>query len=309
VEIRLDYPTWFEFANNWLRHALNAGDRLPASAGPMRSWFSISTDMPIAFVMVTWIVCILMIIFAYFAGRNLQRNPGWFQNLVEMMVSGGDNFVRSVVGPDGSTYTPFILTLWLFIFLGSFIGIVPGFVSPTANINTTVALAIIAFLYVNYVSVRKVGLASVVKGFFPPPLWMAPFVGCIEIISHIIRPLTLAVRLFGNIFGEDVVIAVLAGFGLLAMAWTKVVPIPVQFPMMFFSVFTDIVQASIFCMLTTIYIALLTGHGHGPDHGSDHGGDHGHDHGHDHGSGEHAAAAIADGRVGTNGRAAARAAH
>ncbi|MCA1596783.1 MAG: F0F1 ATP synthase subunit A [Chloroflexi bacterium] len=228
---------------------------------PLRGWLHAGSDVPMDFVIMTWILCLVLIVVCCLVARNLQRIPGRGQNLLEMLVLRVDTFVREVIGPHGSDYTPFILTLFVFILVGSMLGIVPGFASPTANINTTAALAIVAFLYVNYHAIRMVGFGPFVKGFFPPPLWLAPLLGPLEILSHIIRPLTLAVRLFGNIFGEDVVIVVLALFGLGAFkAWH--VPLPLQLPMMLFSLFTDIVQAAVFCMLTTIYISLLTSHGH-----------------------------------------------
>ncbi|MDQ2730214.1 MAG: F0F1 ATP synthase subunit A [Armatimonadota bacterium] len=248
-----EIPTFFDKfsanANSPLGHLLG----IDAKAHP---------DLHLNFVVVTWIVCAIMIITAAIVGKNLQRVPGKFQNILENVYLIADDFVTGITGPEGTGYTPFILTLFLFIFLGSFIGIVPGFAATTSNINTTAALALFAFAYVNYHAIRTVGLASFIKGFFPPPLWMAWLIGPLEIISHIIRPLTLAVRLFGNIFGEDVVIATLTVFGVAIVVAGHQLALPLQVPMVAFSVFTDMVQGAVFCMLTTIYIGLLTSHGH-----------------------------------------------
>jgi len=270
-ELQEGPKTWFHvFASGPLRHALGL-DPKPGAIGA-------SVD----FVVVTWVVCAVIILGAYLIGRNLNRIPSSVQSALELFVEYGDNFVRGVIGPTGAIYTPFILTLFVFILLGSVFGIIPGFAATTANINTTIALALVAFIYVNYHSIREVGIVPFVKGFFPPPLWMAPLIGPLEILSHLIRPVTLAVRLFGNIFGEDVVIIVLAGFGISAMRglWhvgtgsnSFTVGAPIQVLMTMFSVFTDLVQSAVFCMLTTIYIGLLTSHGHGghDEHHASHG--------------------------------------
>ena len=228
-------------------------------------------SISLAFVLNTWILCVLLMLGALIVGRNLKRIPGKLQNAMEVYVAVGQGFTRGVLGAEGTRYTPFILTLFTFILVGSVLGIIPGFTAPTANVNTTIALAAVAFLYVNYQAIRTVGFVGFVKSFFPPPIWMAWLTGPLEILSHLIRPVTLAVRLFGNIFGEDVVIAVLIGFGLIEWGFNKAqfLPIPLQFPIMIFSLLTDIVQAAVFCMLTTIYIQLLTSHGHGSDHEHD----------------------------------------
>jgi len=248
VETRLEYYTWLQ---GWFE-------------GPFRHGIHASPTVPLNYIFATWVVCGLMIAGALIISRTIRRDPHGLQNLLEWLLEYVDKFIKDVVGPEGSQYTPFILTLFLFILFGSVMGIVPGFASPAANLNTTAALAIVAFLYVNYHAIRTVGLVNFLKGFFPPPIWMTWFLGPLEILSHLIRPLTLAVRLFGNIFGEDVLIAVLLGFGLTAFhSWSA--PLPVQLPIMLFSLFTDLVQAAVFCMLTTVYIGLLTQHGHGAD--------------------------------------------
>lgn len=205
-------------------------------------------------VPVTWVV-ILIICAGVIAmsGRWKTRLPGRYQAFLEFVVVSLDNFVRSIVGDEAKTLTPIIGSFFIFILLLSLFGLIPGFVSPTANINTTVALALVAFVIVQYYAITRLGFVNYIKHFLGEPLWLAPLMFPIHVIGELARPLSLALRLFGNIFGEDLVIAVLM---LIVMRLLGNALIPIQFPMMLFAIFTSFIQALVFAMLVGIYIAV-----------------------------------------------------
>ncbi|MCE5198460.1 MAG: F0F1 ATP synthase subunit A [Armatimonadota bacterium] len=210
-------------------------------------------------VAVTWLVIAILCIGAIIASRTLKlRNPSRFQAFLEFVVVSLDNFVRNIVGAESRTLTPIIGTVFIFILSLSLVGLVPGLTSPTANPNTTVALALMAFLLVQYYAISRQGFVNYIKHFLGEPLWLAPLMLPLHIIGELARPLSLSIRLFGNIFGEETVIAV---FVLIVMIVLKGFPLPLQFPMMLFAIFGGFIQALVFSMLVCIYIAVaLEGH-------------------------------------------------
>lgn len=212
--------------------------------------------------------------------RNMQRVPGKRQMLVEEVYKFLDNFVSGLIpGEAYKRYLPLVATLFLYILFMNLAGLIPGWKSPTANINVTAGLAIVVILYVQYEGIRVNGFGGYLLHFVGEPRWLGPLNFPLHIIGEAARVLSLTVRLFGNIFGEDVVVAILI---LLAAMFTKGF-VPFQMPMYLLGIFTSIVQAMVFCILTSVYIALMTtheDHGHGHGHGEERGhGDHGHEHG------------------------------
>jgi len=192
----------------------------------------------------TWIIMIGFVILALSLRGGFKMIPSGVQNVIEMIVFELAQFVDSILGKDGRKFFPLIGALGFFVLCGNLIGLIPGCVSPTVNVNTNIALAIIVFLLYQSVGVYKHGIGYV-KHFLGPVWWMIPLMLPIEIISHLARPLTLAVRLFGNIKGEDLVILVL-GF---------LVPFVLPMPMIAFAVFTSILQALVFILLSMVYIS------------------------------------------------------
>ena len=215
-------------------------------------------------VPVTWLVILILCGTAIFVSRGLRlRNPSRFQAFVEFCVVSLQGFVRNTVGDrEAKALTPIIGTFFIFILALNLFGLLPGFMSPTADTNTTVALALFAFVFVQYVAISRNGLWKYFKHFLGEPLWLCGLMFPLHVIGELARPLSLSVRLFGNIFGEDLVILVLIAIGATVL---KSVPgyflIPIQFPMMLFAIFTSFVQALVFSMLVGIYIAVaLEGH-------------------------------------------------
>ena len=214
------------------------------------------------FVAWSWVVIAGLVLFAALATRRWQLRPGRLQNLVEWIVESLNHFCRGVIGPHGDRYTSLIGSLFLYILLMNLIGLIPGFTSPTASLNMNLALAGVVFVAVQVIGIREQGLLNYLKHFAGEPLWMAPLMFPIHLIGEFAKPMSLALRLFGNIFGEDTIIVVLAMLS--AFLLPRFLPIPFQFPLMLFALFTSFVQALIFSMLTAVYIALITEHAEEP---------------------------------------------
>jgi F-type H+-transporting ATPase subunit a len=221
------------------------------------------------------LVAILLVAFGVAATRRMAAIPKGFQNLGEFIAEVMVNFTRGIIGPGGEKYVPLVGTIFFFIYVGNMIGLVPGFHSPTANLSTTLALGLIVFLYVQFLGIRARGLGGYLKHFMGPMPAVAWLLFPVEVISEIVKPFTLAMRLFGNIFGEDTVIVVLASLAIMVLPTAPVLPL--HFPIMVLGLLTCFVQAMVFSLLTCIYIALQTHHD--DDHGH---AEHGHEPAHAH---------------------------
>ena len=209
----------------------------------------VGIDMTIVFN--TLFVMALLAFFSFLATRRTEVYPGKTQNVMEVIIGGFDGLLNEIMGHNGRKFFALISTLGLFILVSNLIGIVPGFESPTSNINTNASMALIVFLSTHVVGIKEHGL-KYFKQFMGPVWWLTPLMLPIEIISHISRPLSLTFRLFGNIKGEDIVLLVV----LFLVPWF--VPLPV-FVLM---VFTSVVQTLVFMLLAMMYIAGAMEEGH-----------------------------------------------
>ena len=215
-----------------------------------------------------WLVMLILWALSYLTTHRLREVPGPLQNLMEVMVEMFQGLLESIIGHHGRRYLPLIGSLGLFILFCNLLGLVPGMKSPTANINTTAALAAATFFAYNYIGVREVGAITYLKHFLgpvgelPKPLLiimgpvMIPVFIMVEVIGHLSRPVSLSIRLFGNIFGEDAVILIL--FFLF--------PLIAPIPMMGLAIFTSVIQTVVWVMLATIYIAGAVEGAHGEGH-------------------------------------------
>ena len=218
-------------------------------------------------------VALFMVVLGFLFTRKLHDVPKGFTNLGEWLAESMRNFTVGIIGPGGEKHVPIVGTIFLYILLMNLIGLIPGFHSPTSNITITLALGVSVFIYVQYWAVRNNGLGGYFRHFMGPSLGMGGhkfpelfwLIGPIEIISELIKPFTLAVRLFGNIFGEDVILVVLAGLAG-SLAGSAFGFIPLHFPIMFLAMLTGLVQATVFSILTCIYLSLVSPHGH-DEHG------------------------------------------
>lgn len=195
-------------------------------------------------VLYTWLVMVILIVVAFLASRSISMVPSGVQNLMEVVVTGIDGLIEETMGKEGKAYFPLIATFALFILVCNLIGLVPGFYPPTANLNTNAALALIVFVLTHVVGFRKHGIGYL-KHFMGPIIWLAPLMFVIEIIGHIARPLSLTLRLFGNMYGHEVVL----------MIFLALVPLFLPIPMMLMGVLIAFIQTFVFTLLAMIYIA------------------------------------------------------
>jgi len=206
------------------------------------------------------------------------ENPGKLQIILEDVVGTIAGLLTEWLGPTGVRYLPLVGALGLFILASNYAGFFPGLMSPTSNINVTVGCAITTWVFYHLEGFRRQGVGNYLLHFaFPPgvPKWMFLIMLPIELISHTSRVMSLSLRLFGNIFGEELVIAVIASL------------VPYLMPIIVMPLFliTSGLQAFIFVLLTIIYLQGAThvehGHDHGdPSHGSEEEhGTPGHEHG------------------------------
>ncbi|MFQ5456444.1 MAG: F0F1 ATP synthase subunit A [Nitrospirota bacterium] len=212
------------------------------------------------------IIIIILAIIAKMATREKKMVPGKFQNAVEIIVEGLDSFVCSVIGHDGRRYTPFIGTLFLYIFCMNMLGLIPGMKSPSANINTTLGLSFSVFLYVQYTGITRLGLIGYIDHLLGRPrdlvgFLFIPLMFPLHVLEEFIKPISLALRLFGNVTGEDSLIAVFLGIGIVILSFIhSPIGFPLQFPFMLLAVLTGTIQALVFSLLSTVYISMMLPH-------------------------------------------------
>lgn len=193
----------------------------------------------------TWLVMTLLIFVGWTVGRKIELIPEGGQNFFETVLGGLEDFMVGIVGEEGRFVFPLIASLALFILCSNYMGMIPGLYAPTANLNTTLACAIIVVVYTHIIGVKFHGV-KYIKHFMGPVLWLVPLMMPIEIIGHLARVMSLSIRLFGNIFGEELVLAIL-----FFLAGIYLAPLP----MMVLGLFTGFIQAFIFCVLSMMYFA------------------------------------------------------
>ncbi len=192
------------------------------------------------------LVAIIVLLVAKLAVKKLDVIPKGMQNVMELYLGGVLSMGKDVVGEEyARKYLPLVATIGLFVFFSNLIGIIPGFESPTANINVTLPLALAVFFYYNYEGIKKNGVVHYFAHFMGPVPLLAPLMFPIEIVSHISRIISLSFRLFGNIKGDDLFLWVL----LMLTPW--IIPL-VPFAML---TFMAVLQTFIFMILTYVYLA------------------------------------------------------
>lgn len=206
--------------------------------------------------------------------RRLDREPGRLQAFLEMIADGLTGFFGGVLGKHAPRYTPLLSAFFLYILLMNYSALIPGFQAATSKLSTTVALALLIFCTTHYEGIRAHGLIGYGKHFLGEPLWLAPLMFPIHMAGELARPLSLSLRLFGNIFGEDTLGAVILSMGAFLFA-NCYIPVPIQFPLMFLAMLAGLIQAVVFTLLSAVYIGGACGafeeHGHGEGHEAGHG--------------------------------------
>ncbi len=179
------------------------------------------------------------------------------KNLLQITVEWVLNLMEAVIGPTAKDYFPLIGAIFIYVFINNLMGVIPGFVPATDNVNTNWAIGLTVFVYYNVMGIKKQGIVNYIKHFMGPIWWMAPLMLVIELISHIVRPISLGVRLFGNITGDHVVLGI----------FSDLVPLVLPVIFMALGVFVAFIQAFVFSLLSTVYIGLAVAH---EDHGDEH---------------------------------------
>ncbi len=266
-------PWLVEQANHWLGEAVFSlqsqlmpklygllGAHWPGEGKTYEQYLA-SGQLPIpAHVVMFIVVAIIAVVILYFLrGKLSAESPTTRQQTFEVGVEAVRSMLHDLVGPHGLKYFPVVATFATLIFISNLMGMLPAVVAlpPTANLNTTLALALCSFLYYNYVGIKENGIVGHIKHFFGPVLFIAPLMFPIEIISNLARILSLSLRLFGNIFGEEQVSGIIGDL----TPW--IVPVF----LMPLGLLTAFLQMFIFVTLSMIYLGEVTAHHGEHEHG------------------------------------------
>jgi F-type H+-transporting ATPase subunit a len=201
--------------------------------------------------------------------------PGRLQSFGELIVEQVLDITCTMMGEkDGRKYAPFIATLFVYILVMNYSGLIPLGKAPTSTFLNNISLGITIFLYVQYTGIRRNGIGGYLHHLAGSPKdmvgWMlSPLMFFLEVVGEFIKPLSLSLRLFGNIFGEDMLLAVFALLGTVVLASTGApFGLPLHLPFMFLSLMMGAIQALVFSLLAAVYISLMLPHDH--DHAKAH---------------------------------------
>jgi len=239
-EMHYTKPKWDWFLGKFGSSAEAAfGPYTPENAIP---WYTV----------MFFIACVLSIVIIWILkGRLSSEEPGHGQQTLEVSVLAVRSMVEDIIGPHGLKYFPIVMTFAVLILVSNLMGLFPIFMSPTSATSVTFALGLSSFLYYNYIGINENGLFGHLKHLAGPIWWIAPLIFPIELISNLIRPFSLGIRLFGNLFADEKVLDTVAS---LAPPWTWVAPIA----LMPLSVFVAFVQTFVFILLSQLYISEVS---------------------------------------------------
>jgi F-type H+-transporting ATPase subunit a len=216
-----------------------------------------------------FIACILSVVIIWiFKGKLSESEPGGAQQTLEVSVLAVRNMIEDIIGPHGLKYFPVVMTFAVLILVSNLMGLFPLFMSPTAATSVTFALGLSSFLYYNYIGIKENGVLNHLKHFAGPVWWIAPLIFPIELISNFIRPFSLGIRLFGNLFADEKVLETVANLAPPFTQWLT------PLPLMGLSVFVALVQTFVFILLSQLYLSEVS---HAPHEHGAHGADINHD--------------------------------
>ena len=239
-EMKYTYPLWTKFfAKFGTTPDAVFGPYTPENAIP---WYTVM------FV----IACFLSVAIIWiFKGQLSEDKPGGGQQTLELGVLAVRSMLEDIVGPHGLKYFPVVLTFGVLILVSNLMGLFPLFMSPTSATSVTFALGISSFLYYNYIGISENGILNHLKHFAGPVWWIAPLIFPIELISNFIRPFSLGIRLFGNLFADEKVMETVAH---LAPPYTWFAPVA----LMPLSVFVAFIQTFVFILLSQLYLSEVS---------------------------------------------------
>ena len=243
-EMSYTYPLWQKFFAKF--------DTTPEAVfGP----YTPETAIPWYTVMFV-IACILSVTVIWILkGRLSHEEPGHGQQTLELGVLAVRGMLEDIIGPQGLKYFPVIMTFAVLILISNLMGLFPLFMSPTAAVSVTFALGISSFVYYNYIGIKENGVFGHLKHLAGPIWWIAPLIFPIELISNFIRPFSLGIRLFGNLFADEKVVQTVSG---LAAPYTWIAPL-VLMPL---SIFVAFIQTFVFVLLSQLYLSEVSHDSH-----------------------------------------------
>src|SRR5712664_93393 len=240
-EMNYTYPLWTKFfAKFGTTPEAVFGPYTPETAIP---WYTVMFVIPcILSVVIVWIL----------KGELSEEEPGHGQQTLELGVLAVRSMVEDIIGPQGLQYFPVVMTFAVLILVSNLMGLFPLFMSPTAATSVTFALGISSFLYYNYIGIKENGILAHLKHFAGPIWWIAPLIFTIELISNLIRPFTLGIRLFANMFADEKVLDSIAHLAPGMTYW--VVPVF----LMPLSLFVALIQTFVFILLSQLYLSEVS---------------------------------------------------
>jgi len=256
-ELKYTKPVWDKFLGTDASKVF--GEYTPQTAVP---WYTVM------FI----IACLLSILVIWLLKRRLSHDePSGQQQTLEVGVLAVRNLIVDVIGPHGVKYFPVVATFGVLILISNLMGFIPGLLAPTSSTSVTFALGISSFVYYNYIGVKENGLLGHLKHFMGPVLAIAPLLFIIELISNLVRPMSLGIRLFGNMFADEKVIESIASLKPPYTYWG----VPVL--LMPLGLFVAFIQTFIFIFLSMVYISEVSHpphdehaeHGHAHDEGEE----------------------------------------
>jgi len=242
-EMQYTYPKW-----KWLLARFGStpeaafGPYTPENAIP---WYTVMFVIAcILSVMVIWVL----------KGRLSEDEPGAGQQTLEAGVLAVRSMIEDIIGPHGSKYFPVIMTFAVLVLISNLMGLVPIFMTPTAATSVTFALGISSFVYYNYIGISENGVLNHLKHLGGPIWWIAPLIFLIELVSNFVRPFSLGIRLFGNMFADEKVFETVAN---MAPPYTYFA-FPVLVMLMGLSVFVALIQTFVFILLSQLYLSEVS---------------------------------------------------
>jgi len=236
-ELKYTKPLWDKFLGYFGSNAESAFG--PYTADNAIPWYTV----------MFFIACILSVVIIWILkGKLSEGEPGSGQQTLEVSVLAVRNMVEDIIGPHGLKYFPVVMTFAVLILVSNLMGLFPLFMSPTSATSVTFALGLTSFLYYNYIGINENGLLGHLKHLGGPIWWIAWLIFPIELISNLVRPFSLGIRLFGNLFADEKVMETLST---LAPPWTWPAPIL----LMPLSVFVALIQTFVFILLSQLYIS------------------------------------------------------
>jgi F-type H+-transporting ATPase subunit a len=255
-EMKYTYPFWQKFLARFSSTPEAAfGPYTPENAIP---WYTVM------FVM----ACMISVVLIWMMkGKLSEEDPGHGQQTLEVSVLAIRSMIEDIIGPHGLQYFPVVMTFAVLILVSNLMGFFPLFMTPTSATSVTFALGLSSFLYYNYIGIKENGIFGHLKHFAGPIWWIAPLIFSIELISNLIRPFTLGIRLFANMFADERVLDTIARLAPGITYW--VVPVL----LMPLSLFVAFIQTFVFVLLSQLYISEVSHpphdahaeHGHAED--------------------------------------------